>query len=153
MTYRRLFAALALALLPVCATAGPISINFVNSLVNAAPATTATFRASLLNTTSSPVNLDIDALNVQAPLTGNDTKFFLNFPASLAGFATTATAPIFDITVPGGTAYGLYTGHFEIRNTAGVAGAADFAVNVVPEPGTLACVVLGCLALVRRVRR
>lgn len=133
--------------------AGPLTIGFSSSLLNAAPGQTVTFNATVANPSVAPVSLDADALNVTAPLTGNDTKFFLNFPLSLAA-GQSVTAPAFDIFVPAGTAFGVYPGRFEILSAvAGTVGSADFAVSVVPEPGAAALVALGVTAILAAGRR
>lgn len=146
--------ALALAALPACAVAGPITITFTNSLITAVPNQTVTFSATVANTTASAVPLTSDAVNIAAPLTVNDSKFFLNFPASLAGNAS-VTAAVFDVFVPLGTGFGIYPGHFDIISGTAIAGSADFAVNVTPEPSTVTFLLLGGVALVcgRRLRR
>src|SRR5207244_10815945 len=89
-----------------------------------------------------------DALQIAGPLTGNDTRFFLNFPVSLAG-GQMVTAPIFDISVPANAPFGLYPGQFDILGGSSstaqtTVGSATFAVNVaVPEPGTLGSMLAG----------
>jgi hypothetical protein len=136
-----------LVLLPASVCAGPVTIGFTSSLLNAAPGQTVTFNATVANTAAAAVSLDADALNIKAPLVANDTKFLLNFPPSLAA-AQAVTAPIFDISVPVGTAFGIYPGHFDILSTGmGTVGSADFAVNVVPEPGSIVLLALGGAAL------
>jgi PEP-CTERM motif len=133
--------------------AGPLTIGFSSSLLNAAPGQTVTFNATVANPSAAAVSLDSDALNVTAPLTGNDTKFFLNFPVSLAA-GQSVTAPIFDIFVPAGTAFGVYPGRFDIVSTrAGTVGSADFAVSVVPEPGAVGLMALGLMTIFTVRRR
>jgi hypothetical protein len=143
------------------AFSAPLTITFASSLLPAGRGQTVTFTATVLNTTAAPVFLNADALNITAPLTGNDTKFFLNFPISLAAGGT-VTAPAFDISVPLNAPFALYPGEFDIlggsnANAQTTVGTATFAVNVVsPEPGTFgsAIVGLGCvIVFLRRNRR
>ena len=153
MMIRLLVHAIALiVLLPTCAFALPLEITFTSSPLNADPGQTVTFSATVLNTTVSTVFLNGDSLSINAPLFADDTKFFLNFPISLAGLQSVA-APIFDVTVPPTASSGLYNGHFAIlgggtaRDLTTV-GSADFVVNVrVPEPASGLLLLLGSVAL------
>lgn len=142
-----------------CAFSAPLTITFASSLLTAARGQTVTFSATVTNTTGAPLFLNSDALNIAAPLTGNDTKFFLNFPLSLtAGQILTAQA--FDISVPANAPFGLSSGQFDIlggsnANAFSTIGTATFAVNTVPEPGTfgLAFAALGAAIVFLRYRR
>src|SRR5438128_740649 len=96
-----------------CSFSAPLTITFASSLLNAAQGQTATFTATVANTTASTVFLNADALNIKAPLIADDTKFFLNSPLSLAA-GQMFTAPVFDIRVPASAPVGLYPGNFDI---------------------------------------
>ena len=146
-------------LLPAGAFAGPVTINFASSLINRQAGQTATFSANLINTTGGTVFLNGDSLNIAAPLTGDDTKFFFNFPLTLAPGASSGSFQIFDITIPLGATLGSYSGAFSILGGATGAdldplGTAVFAVNVVPEPatGTLLHIAMCAGAALRRRR-
>ncbi len=147
-----------LALFSTCGFGGPLSISLNSSLLAAARGQTVTFSATVLNTSASTLFLNSDSLNITAPLTGDDTKFFLNFPLSLAA-GQSAIAPIFDITVPIAAPLGLYPGEFDILggstpNSLDTLATATFAVNVVPEPATISTLLVGALALgVLRARK
>lgn len=143
------------------AFSAPLTITFGSSMLPAARGQTVTFTATVLNTTSAPIFLNGDSLNVTPPLIANDTKFLLNFPLSLAAGAM-VTAPAFDISVPSTAQSGLYSGEFDIlgganANAQTTVGTATFAVSVpVPEPGTFGSViagVAGVMWLFRRKRR
>lgn len=143
MDIRTLFrAAPLLVMFSAGAFATPLTIVFASSLINVGQGgQTVTFSADLTNTTSATLFLNGDALNIASPLTGNDTKFFSNAPLSLAAGASSGTLPIFDITIPPGTPFGLYPGNFAVlggasANSLDELGSAPFAVNVVPEPAT-----------------
>jgi hypothetical protein len=159
MTIRTTFRALQLfALFSASALGGPLTINFTSSLLNAGRGQTITFSGSLANTGGTTVFLNADSLNIGAPLTADDIKFFLNSPLSIAAGATTPTFQIFDVTVPVGAPFGLYPGSFDILGGSTpsdfqTVGTATFAVNVVPEPATF-CLLAGaiCLGLVLRRR-
>src|SRR5439155_1801437 len=123
------------------ALAGPITIDFASSLINGQRGQTVTFSANLTNTTGATVFLNSDSLNIAAPLTGDDTKFFLFSPLSLGPGASSGSFQIFDIAIPPSAPFGLYSGRFDILGGASPAaldpvGSANFAVNVVPEPAT-----------------
>src|SRR5947208_14189310 len=112
----------------------------------------------MTNTLGTTVFLNVDALNITAPLTADDIKFFLNSPLSIAAGATTANFQIFDVTVPLGAPFGLYPGIFDILggntpNDFGTVGTATFAVSVVPEPATLCMLLAGAYCLGMRKRR
>lgn len=142
-----------------CSFSAPLTITFASSLLNAFRGQTVTFSATVANTTASTVFLNGDALNITAPLTGNDTRFLINFPLSLSG-GQMFTAPIFDISVPANAPFGLYPGNFDILGGSSstaqtTVGSAAFAVNVVPEPGTLGALAagVGCLLLLPALQR
>jgi hypothetical protein len=147
------------ALFTASAFAGTLTINFTSSLLSAGRGQTITFSGSIVNISGTTVFLNSDSLNITAPLTADDTKFFLNSPLSIAPFATTPTFQIFDVTVPLGAPFGLYPGAFDILggstpNDLGTVGTAPFAVNVVPEPATVCMLLAGaiCLGLIRHRR-
>lgn len=161
MTIRKAFRALPLlALFTAGALAAPLNTNFTSSLLSAGRGQTVTFSASLFNTMASTIFLNSDAANITAPLSLDDTKFFLNFPLSIGAGLTIPATPIFDVFVPAGTPFGIYPGTFDILggdspNAFITVGLATFAVNVVPEPGTVALAGLALVLLIagKRVRR
>ncbi len=161
MTIRKTFRALTLlALSSACALAAPLNINFTSSLLNAGRGQTVTFSASLFNTTASTIFLNGDTANIAFPLLLDDTKFFLNAPLSIGAGLTSPVTPIFDVFVPASAPFGLYPGAFDILGGASpnaftTVGSAVFAVNGVPEPGTLALAGLPLVLLIaaKRARR
>jgi len=160
MTIRTFRALPLFALFSASALGGPLTINFTSSLLNAGRGQTIAFSGSVANSSATAVFLNGDSLNINAPLTADDTKFFLNSPLSVAPGATTPTFQIFDVTVPLGAAFGLYPGVFDILggstpNDFGTVGTATFAVNVVPEPATFWTLLAGavCLGLMLSIRR
>jgi hypothetical protein len=141
-----------LALFSTCGFSGPLSINFTSSLLPAGRGQTITFSANIANSGATAVFLNSDSLNIAAPLTADDTKFFLFSPLSIAPLSTTPTFQIFDVTVPLGAAFGLYPGVFDILGGSTpsdfqTVGTATFAVNVVPEPATVSSLLAGALCL------
>lgn len=152
MTLRNILRTLPLLFFSTAAFSAPLTVSFSSSLLTAAGGQTVTFSATLTNTLATPLFLNADAVNVAAPLTTDDTKFFLNTPAFLAA-GQSVTAPILDVIVPNGTPFGLYPGSFTVigGSTGGDftnIGSANFAVSVVPEPGTVGLLAGGALLLV-----
>jgi hypothetical protein len=148
---------LLLAATASCALADPLTFTFTSSLLNAGRGQTVTFGATLTNVGPPVVFLNSDTVNVAAPLVADDIKFFLNFPASLSA-GQSVTAPILDVFVPLSAPFGIYSGNFTILG-GGDPGAlntlasANFAVNVVPEPGTFTALLAGTCWLMLRYRR
>src|SRR4051794_9752285 len=111
MTLRKILHILPLLSFSTAAIGGPLTFNFTSSLLTGSPGKTVTFSATLTNTLGTSLFLNSDIVNITAPLTADDTKFFLNFPLFLTA-GQSVTAPILDVTVPGGTPPGLYPGSF-----------------------------------------
>jgi hypothetical protein len=145
-----------LALSTASAFSLPLIINFDSSLRTTNRGDTITFSASIFNSTGATVFINGDSLNVPTPLIVNDTPFLLNAPLSIAAGVTTPTFPFFNVTVPLSAPFGLYPGRFDILGGGPAdlmtVGSATFAVNVVPEPGTVCMLLAGavCLGLMRR---
>jgi hypothetical protein len=157
MTPRWAFHIVPVLLFASSAAAGPLTFTFASSLLTAGRGQTVTFSATLMNAGSTALFLNSDAVNIAAPLIADDTKFFLNFPLSLAP-SQSVTAPILDVTVPLSSPFGLYPGNFVVLGGATPSevtniGSATFAVNVVPEPATIGSLVGGGLFLWRLRRR
>jgi hypothetical protein len=157
MTLRWTIRILPVLLLPISALAGPLALTFTSSLLTASRGQTVTFSATLMNTGVTELFLNSDTVNITAPLIADDTKFFLNFPRSLTANQS-VTAPILDVMVPLSAAPGLYPGNFTVlggstANDLTNIGSANFAVNVVPEPGTIGLFVGGGLWLLGLRRR
>jgi len=151
MTPRWTFHIVPVLLFASSAAAGPLTFTFASSLLTAGRGQTVTFSATLMNTGSTALFLNSDAVNIAAPLIADDTKFFLNVPLSLAS-SQSVTAPILDVTVPLGSPFGLYPGNFVVLGGATPGelinvGSATFAVNVVPEPGPIASLIGGAIVL------
>src|SRR5215471_5830195 len=129
------------------AYAGPLSFTFTSSLLNVPIGQTVTFSATLTNTGAGPLFLNGDSVNIGPPLVPDDTKFLLNTPPSLSA-GQSITAAILDVSAPLGSAFGLYTGSMSILggstpNELTTQATQTFAVNVVPEPATLALLIVG----------
>jgi hypothetical protein len=142
---------LLLAVLSACVYAGPLTFTFTSSLLNMQIGQTVTFSATLTNTGATPLFLNGDSISIAPPLQLNDTKFFLNFPVSLSA-GQTFTAPILDVTALSGSALGLHVGSMSILGGATPSeltsqASQTFAVNVVPEPGSAALLVVGMMVL------
>jgi hypothetical protein len=105
------------------------------------------------------VYLNGDSFNVAAPLTLDDTDFFLNAPFFLNP-GDDDTFDAFTVTVPPGTAPGDYVGSFTILggadgNASSDLGAVSFTTEVAPEPSSfllLGSGLAGVFATIRRTR-
>jgi hypothetical protein len=140
-----------LTLLAASAYAGPLTFTFTSSLFNVPIGQTVTFSATLTNTGTTPLFLNGDSVSIAPPLQINDTKFFLNFPISLSA-GQIFTAPILDVTAQSGAALGLHVGSMSILggatpNELTSQASQTFAVNVVPEPGSVALLAAGMMVL------
>lgn len=159
MNIRTMFRLLPLVfVLSAGAFAGPMTITFTSSLINGQRGQTVTFFANLTNTTGSTMFLNSDSLNIAAPLIGDDTKFFLFSPLTLGSGASSGSFQIFDIAIPVGAPFGLYSGNFDVLGGASPQdfdqlGSSAFAVNVVPEPATGSLLLVALCAGVGLLRR
>ena len=159
--YSKLFVAtLGLLLGGVAAQADPLTITLTEDFLTAAPGSTVTFEGTVADNTHHTVGLN-GAFATLAPdfsydpsqggsLDNSDVDFidyfYNNFPLALtAGEVSSggATIPssdaLFTVTIPVGTAVGVYAGQFEIQsgrngNATYTAATVDYFVDVVPTP-------------------
>ena len=134
------------------AKADPITIDLDSPYQTSADGTTVTFDATIINNSADTIYLNGDSFNVDSPLTLNDADFWDNAPILLAPDSSSGDIALFTVTIPDGTALGLYTGSFEILggdtpDGEDVVGAADFDVEVSPEPSSLLLLGTGLLVL------
>jgi hypothetical protein len=103
-----------------------------------------------------------DSPSVDAPLTLDDSPFSNNPAFFSLNPASIYDGELFDITVPLGTADGLYAGSFAILGGSDVGagdllGSANFNVNVtgsaVPEPSSLLLLLSGLAGVGTTLRR
>lgn len=141
--------------------ADPVTITINNTPLSGVAGATLTFDATMTNTTDGLLNLVGDDFGLTAPFTianVNDSAFLLSWPLTLAPGASFGSAALFDITIPLGTAPGIYGGTFSLFGGPGdldqnLLGTATFEVDVTktttatPEPGTFALMMLGLLGL------
>jgi hypothetical protein len=131
----------------------------------ATPGSVVPFLATAFNTDSDEVNLNAISINVDTPLTIDDSPFLSNW-FSIAGLSFFDASPqlLFEVTVPGGTLAGLYTGSVTLLggpdfSDQNILGSAEFTVNVstssndVPEPGTLGLILAPLALAIWRMRR
>jgi hypothetical protein len=103
------------------------------------------------------VYLNGDSLNVQSPLTGDDTDFYINVPQFLSAGGMVST-DLFTVTAPVGTDFGSYPGSFVLlggdsADALDTLATAEFPVAATPEPSSLVLLVSGTLVMGEVVRR
>jgi hypothetical protein len=138
------------------AKAGPLSVTLATPFQSGSQ-DVFSFTATVTNNSGATVFLNGDSFNVDAPLSVDDSPYDNNFPLSL-GSGGSFTGVLFNVDVPPATAYGLYTGSFEIigggpLDNTDVAGAATFDVSVTPEPSSFLLLGAAVLALGVLARR
>jgi len=110
-----------------------------------------TFDATVTNTDPTTVEyMNADAVTLAGALMVDDSPFFSDFPLFLNPGGT-FTGELFTVSVPAGTAYGLYAGSFDIlgggpADFTDVVASADFNVQVSPEPASFALLLIGLVA-------
>jgi hypothetical protein len=97
------------------AKAGPLTITLASPFQAAGPGGVVAFDATVINTSGGTVDLAGDSFNVDAPLIVDDSPYNNNWPTSL-GAGDSYTGLLFNVDIPLLTAYGLYTGVFEITD-------------------------------------
>jgi hypothetical protein len=110
---------------------------------------------------SAAVFLNGDSFNVTAPITLNDSDFFVDFPLSLAP-GSSFTGDLFVLTSPSGAAIGDFPGTFTLlggatKNSTNTLGTVDFSLTTTaattPEPSSVALLATGLLGMAGVVRR
>jgi hypothetical protein len=149
---------LVFALAASTAQAG-IVITFDRAVQIAQPGDLLQFTGTIANTGPDEVFLNTDPMT---PPVGDFTlidQFFANVPISLLGNTDSGPIDLFDIQV-GNPPYGLYTGEYVLKggadsNADDLLAVAGFAVEVVPEPGTVGLLGIAGIAGIayRRLRR
>jgi hypothetical protein len=137
-----------------------LTLTLAESTLDGNPGDTLTFIATGLNTAAVTENLNSDSFSVDPPLTLDDSDFLNNWPLSLTAGESFGPSALFSVTIPLGTAQGLYNGTFNILggpgpNDLNILGSASFTADVaaVPEPGTFALMAIGFAAAVLGRRR
>ena len=128
--------------------AATININLTPPLLSGFPGSTVTFSGTLTNTTASTVFLNFAGINLSGGFTPADLDtgpFFANAPLSLAAGESTPRIGLFAIDIPNPFADGPYQGTFTVlgglnANAQNTLGSANFTVQVVPEPCSVALV-------------
>jgi hypothetical protein len=156
------------ALLPIffaiataCHGAGVLTVTFVPNLQSGSPGDLVQFFGTLTNNTIDEVFINGDS--ILFPLGVDDSPFFINAPASLAGGGSTGLIELLEVTIPpaqpSGTLDGVLTVVGGANDTAtDNLGSGDFHLSVgsagaVPDPGSLLLMASGLACLVWRRRR
>jgi hypothetical protein len=152
------------AIVPLGVRADSNQTQLTVSNVSGSPGQDVTVFGTITNTGTVLVFLNGEGFSLGSSsfLNGDVSGFFANAPASLAGGANSGLIALFSFDIAPGTAPGVYdenflqllggTGKFDQNDIAD----AEFSVTVnsatVPEPGTIALLVLGLtgLMLLRR---
>jgi hypothetical protein len=148
-----LWPSMVVGLLITCgaAKAGPVSLTLASPFQTISNGGgLLTFQATVDNTGSTTEYLNSDSTTLAGPLVLDDSPFFSNFPLFLDPGGT-FTGELFTVSVPSGTADGLYPGSFEIlgggpTDFTDVLASANFDVSVAPEPGSFVLLLTGLAA-------
>jgi hypothetical protein len=163
---------LALAFAAGTGEASQIDIALTQAYVYTYPGETVSFDAIVSAPSSQPysaIYLNGDSYNIDNALSLDDSLFFTNFLVNFPMYiypGDSMTGTLVTVSVPLGTASGIYGGSFGIvggsdSNAGDLLGSATFSVEVgpaeaqseVPEPRGLAAALVMLLLLACRVRR
>jgi hypothetical protein len=144
-------ALLTIGLSPVAAYASTVTFtltspNLYVSLLGGSLTYGATVSAPASN--SAAVFLNGDSFNVTAPVTLDDSDFFIKFPLSLAP-GTSFTGDLFVLTMPPNPPSGTYLGTFTLLggvdgNASGTLGTVNFSLTTpIPEASSIVLLMIG----------
>jgi len=136
---------------------GSFDFTLASDTLSGAPGSVVTFNGTLTNTSMADIFLNGVLSFIPPPdLTVDDQPFFLNTPLFLPP-GESFTGELFNVNIGPQAAANTYHGHFTIQGgvdatTFDTLASANFSVQVtspaaVPEPGTIALFVTGCLGL------
>ena len=152
--------ALAAAMLPLAPQARADSVLLtIGSQSIPQGGTVVDFMATIAapSTNSGTIFLNSDSFTIDSPLSLDDLPFLLNFPFTLNP-GQSVTDVLFEVTVPAGIHFGLYSGDFAVLGGANggalnnISGNVPFSLQVTPEPSTwlLLGSLLGMAALCKK---
>jgi len=106
---------------------------------------------------SADIYLNGDSFDLSAPLTLDDTDFFLNFPLDLAP-GDSFTGDLFTVTVPAGVAVEDYLGSFTLQggadaNASKNLATVSFDVVATPEPSSMLLLITGLIVVAFTLQR